>query len=118
MVRFAARFLIVAILATGLIAPLASAALAALGQADGRLVVICTGDGLRTIRINDAGEPVGISQEKELCALVGAVSTALPPVSTTARPRLLYAVGPELPAATLPGVFSFSPSLARGPPRG
>ena len=61
-----------------LLAPFASGWAMALGLADGRLMVICSGDGLRTIYIDENGDATQISDEAIACVLKSAVGTAKP----------------------------------------
>lgn len=116
MICAVSRYLILAFLALGLLLPQASGVMAGLGLADGRLVVICTGDGLRTLRIDDAGDPVEVSQEAELCALVHATHLAGADVPQTAAPRLIQSADFSLPKAPCAACFARSPSQPRAPP--
>ena len=43
--------------------------------------MICTGDGLKTIRFDADGQPVPISHHDETCALAHAADTAAPVVA-------------------------------------
>ncbi len=110
------RYLIIALLTLGIVLPQASAALAGLGLLDGRLIVICTGDGLRTIRINDDGEPVETAQKVDLCALVHAADTSERALPAAIAPRYLFTTGKTLAGPVSLTAHFFSPSLPRGPP--
>lgn len=118
MTGFVSRYVIIALLVLGIILPQASAALAGLGLADGRAVVICTGDGLRTIHINDDGEPVEISHDAEFCALVYAADTSGRFLPAATASRFLYTTGRPLAGPVSLTAHSFSPALPRGPPLG
>ena len=93
MKRIAAHF-IALVVVLGILAPQGAGLLAAAGLADGRVLVICTGDGLRTLRIGDDGKPVEISQTADFCALVHAADTATPPSPAPAPGKLLEAREP------------------------
>ena len=62
----------------------------ALGLADGRLMVICSGDGLRTIYIDENGDATQISDEAIACVLKSAVGTAKPALPERNAERLLF----------------------------
>ncbi len=81
------------LLALILVLPQSSAVLAGLGLADGRVMVICTGDGLRTITLDDAGTPVEVSSETEVCALVHAVDTSVGSVGADPWQQEFHAKG-------------------------
>lgn len=116
MVRIIARYLFVAALALGVLAPMVSAALAGLGLADGRVMVICTGDGLRTLRLDDAGTPVETSHTTDPCALIGAMDTAVAITPAAPHLRLLWAREVTRPKPPLRGLMPLPFALARGPP--
>ncbi|WP_306116196.1 MULTISPECIES: hypothetical protein [unclassified Roseovarius] len=116
MFRAVSRYLILAFLALGLLLPQASGVMAGLGLADGRVLVICTGDGLRTLRIDDAGNPVEVSQEAELCALLHATPLTAAELPQSAAPRLIETAGFSLPQARCTPPFEHSPSQPRAPP--
>ena len=109
--------LLVALAVTlGLLVP-QSAGLAALaGVAEGRVMVICTGDGLRTLRIADDGRPAETSETAERCALAQATDTATAAVPPPACPALLFTAAPVLPQAQTPVRPACRVSLPRAPP--
>ncbi|MEO3415172.1 hypothetical protein AAFO92_10985 [Roseovarius sp. CAU 1744] len=111
-----ARYVFLGLLCLGILLPQGSALLAAAGLADGRVLVICTGDGLRTIRISDEGEPVEISQEAELCALVDTTDTSAMSRLPGSAPHLLYATAPALPHPPEAFVFARFLPRSRAPP--
>lgn len=81
MIARLAHILLALCLMLGVIAPKASAALASLGLSRGDVIVICTGEGLRTIRLDDTGKPVELTKAPELCLLSHALDmTVLPPI--------------------------------------
>jgi len=104
------------VVALGMLAPLGPGALAALGLADGRVMVICTGDGLRTLRIGADGQPVETSDTAQFCALSQATDTAAAPVPPPARVALLFTATPVLPQAQTPLRPACRASLPRAPP--
>ena len=116
MFRAVSRYLILTFLALALLLPLASGVMAGLGLADGRLLVICTGDGLRTLRIDEAGNPVEVSQEAELCALLHATHLAGAELPQAAATRLIETAGFSLPQARCILPVEHSPSQPRAPP--
>ncbi len=77
-------------LALGLVLPQSSGALAALGLSNGQYVVICAGDSLKTILLDDAGNPAEHSGETHDCALMNAVNTASIPALTVPKLRFLF----------------------------
>ncbi len=84
------RWLATLILMAALLAPFASGWAMALGLADGRLMVICSGDGLRTIYIDENGDATQISDEAIACVLKSAVGTAKPALPERNAERLLF----------------------------
>lgn len=90
----AVRGVLVLLAMLGILMPKVSAAVATLAPSV-ETVVICTGDGLRTIRIDPDGSPVPISHHADHCLLTHAADTAVPaasrrvgatPVDTAVRP--------------------------------
>ena len=78
------------ILVVALLAPFASGWAMALGLADGRLMVICSGDGLRTIYIDENGDATQVSDEAINCVLKSAADTAKPIQPQRSAGRLLF----------------------------
>lgn len=107
-----AAFLVV----LGILAPQGAGLLAAAGLAQGRILVVCTGDGLRTLHIDPDGIPAEISDTADHCALVHAAGTA-PAVVPAPLPRRLIATGTR-PLTRLPAMVARPPlpSLPRAPP--
>ncbi len=114
--RVLSRYLILALVALGIVVPQASAALAGLGLVDDRIMVICTGDGLRTVRINANGDPVEISEDAEFCALSHATDAVSPAHLGILVQRLLYVGDAPLYSGYRPVSQWFSLSLPRAPP--
>ena len=110
------RVLVFLFVTLGILAPQSAGLATALGLADGRLMVICTGDGLRTIRIGDDGEPVEVSETAEYCALVQAVETASGVAPTPAAEKLLFFNDTVLPEPPDYVARTQRPSFPRAPP--
>ena len=101
-----------------ILAPIRIAGVVALlGQSEGRVMVICTGDGLRTIRIGPDEQPGEGSGEAEYCAMTQAVDTASAAIPPSARSRFLFNSEPVRPRAIRRWQQSYLSSLPRGPPR-
>lgn len=98
--------------------PQMSAALTALGLAGGRVMVICTGDGLQMIRLGNDYTPVEVAEVDETCALLHAADTAATAGPKAGIPQLLYAPGAVVLSSLQYGAKPFYPAFARGPPRG
>lgn len=111
-----ARFLVTLVVSFGILAPQGSGALAFSGLADGRVLVICTGDGLRTIRIGDDGQPTDLSETADFCALSQALDTAVPALPLAVQVRRLPATRPVLPQEPIRLRRTHRPSLPRAPP--
>lgn len=116
MIHAVYRSLLLAVLTLGILLPQASAVMAGLGLADGRVVVICTGDGLRTLRIDDRGVPVEVSQEAELCALVHALDISGADAPPDGALRLIHSADFALPETRHSADIAHSPSQPRAPP--
>jgi len=95
MIMRAGRHILVLALIIGIVAPMSSAALARLGVIDARVMVICTGDAMRTIVIGPDGQPVELSGEPEPCALVHAAFAAVPDRATVPALRRLAGLEPR-----------------------
>lgn len=100
----------------GILAPQGSALLAAAGLADGRVLVICTGDGLRTLRIGADGAPVEVSDRATYCALVHAIDTGAGVAPAPAPRRIVHALARPLAAFPARAARTARPSLPRAPP--
>lgn len=60
----------------GIVGPKSSALMAELGLIDARVIVICTGNGLETITLDENGNPIqGGPERHEPCPLIDAVDT-------------------------------------------
>lgn len=100
----------------GILAPQSAGVVAALGLADGRVLVICTGDGLRTLRIDENGVPVELSDKARTCALVHAADTAAAVMPVAPAMALVDAPRPALPPLAARAENAHSPALPRAPP--
>ncbi|WP_339854031.1 DUF2946 family protein [Roseovarius nubinhibens] len=100
MIRTVLRLLILVTLLTGVTLPKATAALASLGLSGSQTIVICTGEGLRTITLSADGTPVEQPETQDHdCLLVQAI--APPPTALPERPQpLVIARLSALAAAT------------------
>lgn len=116
MFRSLTKTLLVLAVILGIALPQVSAALAGLGLTDSRLLVICTGDGLRTIRIDENGEPVEVSHDIEICALVHAADTSKTIAADESERRLLFHSGQVQHVSLVPAEHNISKPLPRGPP--
>ena len=85
------------VLVVSLLAPFASGWAMALGVADGRLLVICSGDGLRTIYIDENGDATQLSEEAVQCVLKSAADTVQAIKPARHGERLLF-VAQAVPA--------------------
>lgn len=94
MIRLIARYVATILVVLSILAPTGGGALAAFGLADDRVLVICTGDGLRTIRVGADGAPLEVSDSAETCALVHTAGTAQAFAPSTPAPVLLAALEP------------------------
>lgn len=116
MFRRPARYAAVFLVTLALLAPLASGWAMAIGLTEGRILVICTGDGLRWIQIDADGDPIELGESAEHCVLVHAVYTAAPTVPTPIAPELVYVAQPAFArTGELPETYEL-PSLPRAPP--
>ncbi|RVT86584.1 hypothetical protein DXV76_00395 [Rhodobacteraceae bacterium CCMM004] len=100
------------VLCVALVLPLVGGALA--GLAPGRVVVICTGDGLQTLRLDDSGAPVETVAAAHDCLLAAAdLPTAAPgPAAVWA----LTAGATAAPVAVAPVLRPDRTGQARAPP--
>lgn len=113
---YTTRLLATLVLMASLLAPFASGWAMALGVADGRLFVICTGDGLRTIYVDENGDATQLSEKAVACVLKSAVDTAQAVRPYTKEGRLLY-TGRTAPIDTADPHTSIRLSaLPRAPP--
>lgn len=116
MTGWIARTLVALVVTLGILAPQSAGLAAAFGLSGDRIMVICTGDGLRTLRFDPDGTPVEVSESPDICALVHATGTA-----TSARPapvaeRLIHATAPQVTAPAQVVALIHSPALPRAPP--
>ena len=84
------RLLATWLLVGSLLVPFSGGLAMALGVAEGRIFVICTGDGLRTIHIDENGDATQISDEAIACVLKSAADTAQAVRPEPSAERLLY----------------------------
>lgn len=104
------------VLLASLLAPFASGWAMALGVADGRLLVICSGDGLRTIYIDEKGEATQLSDEAVACVLKSAADTSSIAMPQRNSERLLFVAKPFRTANANPSFHLYLSSLPRAPP--
>jgi len=112
----AVRYLVALLVTLGILVPQGAGLLAAAGLADGRVLVICTGDGLRTLHVGADGVPVEISETADFCALVHAVDTADGVLPATAPVRLVFASFSSLPRPGPVGPLAPLAAQPRAPP--
>jgi len=110
------RAFVTVLVTLAILAPQGAGLAALSGLADGRVMVICTGDGLRTIRIGADGEPADISDKAEYCAMTHAADTANAVVPPSAHTRLPARFRPVRPRMARPLQQSYPPSFPRAPP--
>ncbi|MEL7012281.1 MAG: hypothetical protein AAFO72_03265 [Pseudomonadota bacterium] len=84
------KYLATLFLMAALLAPFASGWAMALGLGDGRLMVICSGDGLRTIYIDENGDATQVSDEVINCVLKSAADTSTPIRPERSADQLLF----------------------------
>ena len=116
MFRTLAKILSVLLLTASLLSPLTSGLAMAVGLSEGRVLVICTGDGLRWIKIDAEGEPVELSASAEACALLHAADTSAKITVTPAEPVADVAYRPVLAGKTPRADAHRTASLPRAPP--
>ena len=116
MLRPVTRTILLIATILGILLPQGSAFLASMGLAKGQLIVICTGDGMRTIRLDDHGNPVETGEESEFCALTHAAQTSMRPVLTEANIRFLFTAGNHPDGALITISAPVSTRLPRAPP--
>lgn len=109
--------LLIVLTILGLVAPRFSAAFASAGSGV-RTVFICTGAGLQSIRIEESGDPVSVSQHDDHCLFAHASDTTvrIDPLPTLVVPvarivprpgdllRLSHYGAPRSPPRALPGI--------------
>lgn len=113
------RLLLIVGVILGVVLPKSSAALAGLGVIDARVVVICTGQGMQMIAVDDDGNPVPqVHAQTGMppCLLVHALDGVTPPptpgwvlAARQFRPAPHVALSPDQSDPTV--------RFARGPPR-
>ncbi len=111
------RSLVVLWVCFGMLNPQGAAILTALGLASGRVLVVCTGDGLRNLRIDAEGNPVELSGKVSFCALIHAADTASAAFPGAAPARIAYFIAPSPAPETTAPRPGHSPTLPRAPPR-
>lgn len=115
MIAWVARFALVLAVAAGILLPKLSAAAVSLGLADLRIVVICSGDGLRLVTLDADGQPVEVSAA-EHCALVGALDRASPPAFPVLRWELVGEIAPARSAGSTHAARPEADRQPRAPP--
>ncbi|MEO0371196.1 MAG: hypothetical protein AAF231_07040 [Pseudomonadota bacterium] len=78
------------LLVVALLTPFAGGWAMALGVGEGRIFVICTGDGLRTFHMDENGDATPLSDEAIACVLKSAADTAQAVRTEPSAQRLLY----------------------------
>lgn len=107
------RILTLLLIVLGLVAPGLSPAVSSVGGL--RATVICTGGGMRVLLLDENGDPVGVSQKAEPCALVHIADAPAVLASPIPGAFLLAArLGPTR-APALPAERAFRPG-PRAPP--
>ena len=116
MFRSFLKTLLIVCVALSILYPQGSALLARLGLSDGQVIVICTGDGLRTVQIGADGQPLQTSDKAEFCALVQTVDTAAG-IAPSARPApLVLTLARRFEGARPTPEAHATHTLARAPP--
>ncbi|MEL7253336.1 MAG: hypothetical protein AAGL23_04125 [Pseudomonadota bacterium] len=110
------RILATWLLVFSLLTPFAGGWAMALGLGEGRIFVICTGDGLRSFHMDENGDATPLSDEAIACVLSSAANTADAVRTEPGAQRLLYvtAVAP-LPDLSKKDRLHLAP-LPRAPP--
>ena len=76
MFRSLTRPFLILFLMLALVLPQVSAAIALTGITDMRVMVICTGDGLQRITVDETGAPTQLAELDERCVLLHAADTS------------------------------------------
>ncbi|MEM7599587.1 MAG: hypothetical protein AAF382_18015 [Pseudomonadota bacterium] len=113
---YTTRLLATLVMMASLLAPFASSWAMALGVADGRLLVICSGDGLRTIYIDENGDATQLSDEAIACVLKSTTDTAEAVVPQGRSDRLLFIAQSERTTALDVKPGAHPAPLPRAPP--
>lgn len=116
MVRWFIRLIATMAVTLGILAPQGAGLAALAGLANGHVLVICTGDGLRTLRIGPDGQPADVSEKAEFCALSQAAGTASAAAPAAAMSRLVHLSMPALSSPPRHVPSPRRPSLPRAPP--
>lgn len=108
------RSLLICLTILGILAPRISAVVAALAAPQANVLVICTGKGLVTLRLDADGDPVPLGEpQPDHCVLAHAADTAVRP----RRPRLRMEPAPAPPRPSAGLVRLSDAQAARPPPR-
>ena len=105
------RSLAALVLLVSLLAPFAGGWAMALGLAEGRILVICTGDGLRTIYV-----ATYLTKDAVSCALKSAADTAQAALPNGLAERLLFIAEAPVFGAVLVARDGFLAHFPRAPP--
>lgn len=111
-----AKRLTTLLLVASLLVPFTSGLAMAMGVADGRLLVICSGDGLRTIYIDENGDATQVSEEAINCVLKSAADTAQAVMPRREGQRLLFFATPTPAQSFSVAGLSFLTPHPRAPP--
>jgi len=115
MTRLAAH-LAALLVVLGILAPQSAGLLAAAGLAKGRVLIVCTGDGVRTMQFGADGAPVEVSENSQHCALVHATGTAAAIAPAPPPQRLAIANAGPLTRQPAQVAQQVLPSRPRAPP--
>lgn len=115
MIARLAHILLVLCLMLGVVAPKASAALASLGLSRGDIIVICTGEGLRTIRLDETGKPVEMTSTPDHCLLVHALDVPILPPLPTGQ-TAWHVIAGEWTVNSMPAIRLAVQNHSRAPP--
>lgn len=110
------RLITTTVMLLALLAPFASGWAMTLGMAEGRVLVICTGDGLRTIYVDHDGTPTELSSTAEVCVLKSAADTARPVFLIPPAKQVLYVKQPARRVAPPVSTGFQLARLPRAPP--
>lgn len=116
MTGWIARTLVALIVTLGILAPQGAGLAAAFGLTGDRVMVICTGDGLRTLRFDADGAPVEMSQTPDICALVHAADTADAASAPPSPEHALTFAPVPVPHPLRAMIAAYLPALPRAPP--
>lgn len=115
MTRIAAH-LAALLVVLGILAPQSAGLLAAAGLTKERVLIVCTGDGVRLIQFGTDGAPVEVSEDSQHCALVHTTGTVAAIAPAPAPQRLAIADAGPLTRQPAQATQPVLPSRPRDPP--